>query len=227
VQKRYSNHLFLQGSYAYQHAYTDNVDVWNDSNLKAGYGQYLAHQNFNLAGYVTLPYGFQLGLNSSIISPTPSTIAVSGLDLPGTTPSGSSEPLPGLSIGCVNNGCGKAQIQAAVNAYNSSIAGQPSAKGPTSLNPAVELPPNFSLGKPIISQDVNLTKSFTYKEHYKLDIRMDVFNLFNISNLASPSLTLDPAGSTAFSFGQYTTRVGQSLGQGGPRALQFSARFRF
>jgi hypothetical protein len=227
VQKRYSNRTFLQVSYAYQHASTDVVNVWNDSNLEAGWGQYLAHQNLNLSGYVNLPWGFQFSLNSSMISATPTTVSVSGLDLPGTTPSGSSEPLPGLPIGCVNNGCGMAQIQAAVTAYNNTIAGQPSAKGPSSLNPKVQLPPNFSLGKPVISQDIRITKTFSYKERYKLAISADVFNVLNIANLSSPTLTLDPAGSTVFSFGQYTSRIGQSLGQGGPRAFQFGGRFSF
>jgi hypothetical protein len=227
VQKRFSNRLSFTASYAYQHAYTNNVYVWNDANYNAGYGQYLAHHNLNLSGYYNLPWGFQFALNSSIISPTPGTVQVNGLDLAGTVPSGSTEPLPGLPVGCVNNGCGPAQIAAAVNAYNTTIAGTPSAKGPTSLNPAVLLPPTYSLGKPIISQDVKVTKTFSYKERYKLALSVDIFNIFNISNLNNPSTTLDAAGTTAFAFGQYTSRVGQSLGQGGPRAVQFGGRFSF
>ena len=102
--------------------------------------------------------------------------------------------------------------------------------------PHVALPPNFSLGSPIFTQDFRLTKTFSYKERYKLAITADMFNAFNISNLVAPSFTVDTATTAAngtvtppstYAFGQYTTRVGQSLGQGGPRAFQFGGRFTF
>jgi len=67
-----------------------------------------------------------------------------------------------------------------------------------------------------------------------------VFNVFNISNLTGYSTTLDVANfaSTAptdlgitlpssFRFGRPSGRAGQAFGTGGPRALQFGARFTF
>jgi hypothetical protein len=58
-----------------------------------------------------------------------------------------------------------------------------------------------------------------------------MFNALNISNVNGQSYTLDnqaanPAQQT-FAFGQPTGRVGQSLGSGGPRAVQVGARFTF
>jgi hypothetical protein len=223
LTKRYSNRTFLQVSYAYQHAHT--LSVWNDVNFNQGYGEYLGHNNLNISGYVDLPWGVQLSLNASAISPTPTTVNVNGLILSGTVPAGSTEPLPGLPYGCVNNGCGKAQIIAAVNAFNSAYVGTLNAKGAKITG--VQLPPNFNLGQWNVSQDVRLTKTFKYKERYRLAVTAEVFNILNISNLSAPSMTLDAAGSTSFSFGQYTTRLGQSLGSGGPRAAQFGARLSF
>ena len=167
------------------------MSAWNDANYNQGWGQYLPHQNLNISGFVNLPWGVQLSLNSSIISSTPGTVVVSSLDLPGTVPSGQTEPLPGLPYGCVNVSCSTTQIVAAVNAYNATIAGTPSAKGPTSLNPAVKLPPNFSTGNPVISQDLRVTKTITYRERYSLAISADIFNVLNISE---PCVAVAAAG---------------------------------
>jgi len=109
----------------------------------------------------------------------------------------------------------------------------------------VVLPPDFQFGDPIFSQDVRLTKTFTFKEKYKMSILGEVFNAFNISNLTYPSFTLDSlaagcslvsgafsscatgASAQSFSFGQPTGRIGQTFGQGGARAFQVGARFQF
>jgi hypothetical protein len=51
----------------------------------------------------------------------------------------------------------------------------------------------------------------------------EVFNLFNVANLAGYSGNLrETAG-----FGQPTSRVQQVFGSGGPRAFQLGARFSF
>lgn len=224
VRKRYANRTFLQASYALQRGHSQTV--WNDTNFASGYGEYLAHQNLNVAGYVDLPGGLQLGFNSSWITATPTTVLVSNLDLPGTVPDGATEPLPGLAYGCVNAACSRQDIINAVNTFNATWVGKPDAKGfPIT---GVALPPNFSTGKAFVSQDVRLTKMLKYRERYTLALSADVFNLLNISNLTPPSMTLDAAGTAGnFAFGQFTGRVGQSLGSGGPRAFQFGGRLSF
>jgi hypothetical protein len=54
-----------------------------------------------------------------------------------------------------------------------------------------------------------------------------MFNAFNISNLIFGSYTIDSAYSASQAFGQPVARVGQSLGQGGARAVQLGARISF
>jgi carboxypeptidase family protein len=244
VSKRLSHRVQFLVSYAYQKDITDS-NVLDNLNYMSSYGQDLAHHNLNVSGTVQLPWGFLLSINSSIISRAPVTALVNTLDLPGTAPSGGTEELPGLSYGCLAVGCSKSQLVAAVQNYNTNYAGKPSAQGAGAPNPGpLVVPPDYQFGDPIFSQDFRLTKTFTYKEKYKLAILGEVFNAFNVSNLTYPSFTLDTLASgctlvnNAFSscqgtpnqtyaFGQPTGRIGQTFGQGGPRAFQVGARFTF
>jgi len=95
--------------------------------------------------------------------------------------------------------------------------------------PALVLPSNYSLGQGFSSQDVRLTKTFAYRERYRLSIFAEAFNIFNIANLGGYSFTLDAVQPTnqTFSFGQPTSRAGQVFGSGGPRAFQLGARIQF
>lgn len=226
VQKRYSNHYLLQASYALQRA--TGQSVWDDTNWKSGYGQYLSHHNLNFAGTVDLPFGFQLSVNSSFISRAPLTANVSNLFLPGTVQAGGTEPIPGIKVGSLNAGTDKAGLQQAVDSFNSQYAGALNAQG-GKISPLI-LPSNYELGDPTFSQDFRLTKKFTFKERFVFSIMTEMFNAFNIANLSYPSFTLDTkvaAGAQTFAFGQPNQRLGQSLGQGGPRAVQVGARFSF
>lgn len=244
VSKRLSHHVQFLVSYAYQKDVTDGgpAGVLDNLNYMSSYGQDLAHQNLNVSGTIQLPWGFLLSVNSSFISRAPVVAEVNGLDLPGTAPSGSVEALPGLGFGCLAVGCSKSQLVAAVQNYNTNIAGKPSAAGAGSPNPGpLVIPPDYQFGDPIFSQDFRLTKTFTYKERYKLSILGEMFNAFNISNLTYPSFTLDSlsAGCTltnnaftscpaqTYAFGQPTGRIGQTFGQGGARAGQVGVRLTF
>jgi len=227
VTKRFQNHYQFTASYALQKAL--NETVWDDTNWKAGYGEYLPHHNLNVAGTVDLGWGLNLSVNSSIISRTPATASVSNLYLPGTVQAGSTEPLPGLAYGCLSAGCSKAQLSQAVDAFNQQYAGTKNARGGT-ISPLV-LPPDYQFGDPTFSQDFRLTKVIKIKERGKLSIFGEVFNAFNIANLSGYSFTLDtksanPATQT-FAFGQPTQRVNQTFGSGGPRAFQLGARVSF
>jgi len=226
LQKRFSHHASFQASYALQRASYDGAP-WNEVNLASSYGQYLAHNNFNFAGTYELKWGFLLSVNSSFISRTPETASVSGLLLPGTDAVGSTEPLPGIAVGSLNAGTDKASLIAAVNAFNTQYAGTLNSQG--GKIGALQVPTHFQFGDPTFSQDFRLTKKFTYREKYSLSIVGEMFNAFNIANLFYPSaaFTLDPKGTASPQFGQPTQRIGQSLGQGGPRAVQVAARFQF
>ena len=71
---------------------------------------------------------------------------------------------------------------------------------------------------------IRVTKVFTTKERYHLNVFGEFFNVLNIGNLQYGTQTLiSPL------FGQPTARVGQgyTFGSGGPRAVQVGARFIF
>jgi len=97
--------------------------------------------------------------------------------------------------------------------------------------PQLVLPPNYSLGHSFNSQDIRLTKNFTFRERYKVSVFGEMFNVFNIANLGGYSGTIDTVAPTGtpqtFAFGQPTNRAGQVFGSGGPRAVQIGARFSF
>ena len=249
LNKRFSHHFQFLVSYAYQKDVTDAgpYGVLDNAHYTSSYGQDLAHQNLNVSGTIQLPWGFLVSINSSIISKSPLAAQINGLDLPGTAPSGSTEALPGVEFASFGVGSSKGDLNKAVANYNANYAGKPSATGGPNPGPFV-VPPNYQFQDPIFSQDFRLTKTFTYKEKYKLNILGEVFNAFNVSNLTYPgaAANLDPlaAGCTlasngysvgscapgavqTYAFGQPTGRVGQTFGQGGARAFQVGARFQF
>jgi hypothetical protein len=231
-------------SYAYQkdNSNAGPVGILDNLNFASSYGEDLPHHNLNVSGTFQLPWGLSLSANSSIISRSPQVAVINGLDLPGTAPSGSTEALPGMKFGCLAVGCSQDSLAKALSIYNATIAGKPSAQGPGSPNPGpFVLPHDYQFGDPIFSQDFRVTKNFTYREKYKLNVFAEAFNLFNISNLTYPSFQLDSlapgcsliggafttCSSQTYAFGQPTGRIGQTFGQGGARAFQFGARFLF
>jgi len=232
LNKRFSHHFQFVAAYSWQHASTDVGGVWDSAHWMSGYGEYLPHHNLTVSGTVNLPWGFTLSMNSSFISRTPQTANVSGLVLPGTVNSGSSEPLPGLTYGCLAASCGKSDLTAAVNAFNTAVAaGQIKNSNGSTFGTQIALPQDYQFGDPTITQDFRLTKVFKFKERYQFSVLGEMFNAFNISNLSGYSYTLDsknsnPAAQT-YAFGQATSRVNQTFGSAGPRALQVGARFTF
>ena len=223
LQKRFSHHFQYTASYALQDNKVMAAAV-NLDNYGSTFGPNLARQNFNFAGVVNLPYGVKMSLNSSIVTQAPVSPVITGIDLNG---SGNiayplSFAVPGLSYACFNNGCGKADLETAVTTFNSTLAGTKARNGATI--PKLTLPANYELGKPVINQDVRLTKEFSYKERYKLQVFGEFFNVFNIANVTYDNVTLNSSA-----FGQKSTRVGQSstFSSGGPRAIQAGARISF
>ena len=218
-------------SYALQKLLSENAAV-DLNNYFAGYGPSIPSQNLNISGTANLWWGFKLSLNSSMTSARPMMPTIPGnIDNNGSgnTAPPLSEFDPNLNYNCFNSGCGKADLVAAVAYFNSNYAGKKALNGATM--PTLVLPSNYSLGAPIITQDVRLTKEFVYKEKYRLTVLAEAFNLFNISNQVASNFLLDsqaanPAAQT-FAFGQLTNRVNQVFGSGGPRAFQFGARSSF
>jgi hypothetical protein len=221
LQKRLSHRVQFVASYALQKLAAENASV-NLNDYFAGWGPSIPKQNFNVAGVGNLWWGLTLSLNSSMISATPVMPTISGIDLngAGNTTFPLSEAVPNLSYNCFNYSCGKAQLAAAVAQFNSTWAGKKAMNGVTIAT--LSVPSNYGLGSPIISQDVRLAKTFTYKERYRLAIFGEVFNLLNVSNLSQFNTTLNSPA-----FGQPSARINQVFGSGGPRAEQLGARFSF
>jgi hypothetical protein len=96
-------------------------------------------------------------------------------------------------------------------------------------------PRNFLRGPRFAQVDFSIMKNTQLWENTSLQLRMDIFNLFNRANFADPSGGLVQADSNTLRpgafFGQSTSTVGNQLGGllgfGGPRQIQLSARFNF
>ena len=115
--------------------------------------------------------------------------------------------------------------------------------------------PRNALRGPIFRQfDLVLAKRFRVTETMNFEFRTEIFNLFNITNFAVPSVTLNnalptlsvPTGGTAYAlgsglqpgqaftpnaagatFGQLRSTVEKTVGLGTNRQVQFALRFSF
>ncbi len=222
LQKRFSHRYQFVASYALQKNLVEAATV-NLNNYMSTYGPNLARHNLNIAGVVDLPYGVKMSINSSIISATPVSPVVSGIDLNGS--GNTSYPLSfatGLPYACFNYSCGGSDLSSAVAKFNSTLAGTKALNGATI--PTLTLPSTYRLGAPIIDQDIRLTKEFAYKERYRLQVFGEFFNVLNIGNLVYGTTIVNSSA-----FGRATARVGQgsTFSSGGPRAIQVGARISF
>ena len=92
---------------------------------------------------------------------------------------------------------------------------------------------NILRGPKFAQVDASLFKNTRLTERTSLQLRLEVYNLFNFANYADPSGGLVCAGSVGQcdAFGVSTSTVGNQLGGllgfGGPRQIQLSARFIF
>jgi hypothetical protein len=221
VTKRMSNRFSFVTSYALQNQNTVAGPTYDLNNYFTTYGNNLARHLLNFAPIVTLPWGFRLTSNTSLQSKLPFEPLVIGPDLFG---SGTTLPIslavPGIPYNCFGLSCSTSQLNTAIATYNTSVAGTKDLRGNV-IKAIGPLPAGFQFGAPKYNTDVRLTKQFTYKERYKLEVFGEVFNVFNIANLTGYSNVLGG------SFGVPTARVGQVFGSGGPRAEQVGARVSF
>lgn len=219
VDKRFAHRYQFTASYALQSQMGVNGIV-NLNNYDQSWGPQAPRNVLHVVGTVQLPWGFSLGVISTTSSTGPVEPIIGGYDINGN---GSGEtPLPGLSFNCLNISCGAGALETAVANWNANEAGKPDGTGQGKILPKLTLPANFNLGRPFNSQDIRLTKTFTYREHYKLNIFGEMFNVFNYANYSGQSF--DPSSSE---FGIPTNRVTQVFGTGGPRAVQVGARITF
>ena len=227
LDKRLSNHVQFTASYALTGQSgvngISNLDNWFQS-----YGPQGSRHILNVSGKVEMPWGFELGVISSMASRGPVMPSINSVDLDGD--GSGSEPIPGVDYNCFNRGCGKSDLAAAVQAWNTKFYPNGAPVNPADFKtdargqniPFLTLPANYNFGDWFSSQDMRLTKKFTWKEHYTLAVFGEMFNVFNIANLSGYNYTINSQA-----FGQPTQRQSQVFGSGGPRAVQLGARISF
>ena len=229
LDKRFSNRYQITASYALSSL--TGFFTGENANDRFGNHGYLdadARHRFTFSGFLDLPRGFQASIIAVFASAPPFNAKLPGtLDINGDGTQG--DTLPGLKVNSLGRGTSRKDLINLVTAFNATFAGKKDANGATI--PALILPNNFRFGSTFQSEDVRLTKTFKLRERASVQAFFEVFNLLNIANLGGFTQTLDKVNSDptkqAFSFGRPSTRIGQSFGTGGPRALQFGGRFSF
>jgi hypothetical protein len=221
AEKRLSHGLQFLASYAYSSNVGDNFSNGYDTDHplenKGPLDRDIRHI-LSLSGLAQLPKRFQVGLFVSYISKPPFSVFLGDFDLNGDGLGG--DLLPGTRVNQFNRGLGKRDLLRLVNEFNRTYAGGQDAWG--NVIPPIVLPSKFEFGDAFLTQDLRVSRDFTLREHWRMTLIGEVFNLFNIGNLSGRTGDLFRAG-----FGQPTSRVTQVFGSGGPRAFQLAARVSF
>lgn len=221
VDKRFSQRYQFTVSYAMVRQYGLN-GITNLNNWFEGWGPQSGRHNLNVSGIVDLPWKFQVSFISSIGTRGPYRPSVSGVDLDGDGVD--TAFLPGWTV--PDRHPTREKLETAVNAWNNAYPDLPNGQRPrTSRNqviPKLTLPAKYSFGENFFSQDIRITKSFPFRDRYKLNVFAEGFNILNVANLGGISSTVNGSG-----FGVPTSRAGQVFGSGGPRAIQVGGRFLF
>jgi hypothetical protein len=224
ADKRLSHGFQLLGSYAYSsNTGTNgngpgtgfNLDNWFQN--RGPVATDIAHI-VNLAGMAQLPWRFGLGLNFSFSSVPPFSAYVGGIDFNGDGTK--DDLLPGSTVDAFNRGMGRTDLERLVAQFNQAYAGKKDAQGASI--PRLTLPARYSFGRSFQSLDLRLSRSFLFRERWRLSLSGEVFNVYNAANLSGYSGNLASAA-----FGQPTSRFTQVFGSGGPRAFQLGARINF
>jgi hypothetical protein len=225
AEKRFSGRTQFLASYAYSRnvGFAGNPagNVLNQDDWFESFGPLdrdLSHI-LNVSAIVDLPWKLQLGFNSTYYSQPPFTASVSGMDFNGDGTDG--DVLPGTGLHRFNRGLGKEDLRRLVEEFNANFAGKFTPRNQPI--PTITLPADYEFGDNYVTQDLRLSRTFPFREKYKLTFIGEVFNLFNIANLSGYSGNL---ANTA-TFGQPTRRFDQVFGSGGPRAFQLGARVNF
>ena len=223
LEKRFADRYGFRAAYtlskAFNYANDDQIPFSNGpvnpNNLQLEYGPTPNDQRhrFTFAGTVDLPFGFRL---------SPILTLASGVPMDILLPDGSSR-IPQLQ----RNAGGRIFKNASeLNAFIQQINASGGVNGMLlPLAPAnAEFNDNFS------SLDLRLSKVFSFKERFRLEPIVEVFNVFNTTNILGVSNTNFSGFGNVLgtaNFGQPITTAGGVFGSGGPRAFQIAARFTF
>ncbi|HKR01633.1 MAG TPA: carboxypeptidase regulatory-like domain-containing protein [Pyrinomonadaceae bacterium] len=235
-EKRYSRRYQFRAAYtlskAFNYANDDQIPFSNGpvnpANLRLEYGPTPNDQRhrFVFAGVFDLPKGFHL---------SPIWTVASGVPMDILLPDGSSR-IPSLQ----RNAGGRlfktgAELNDFIRQLNAAggVGGQPL--------PLVRDDARFN--DPFNSVDLRVSRKFSFTENVTLEPIVEVFNLFNVTNVLGVSNVnysgfsnvlirdsnnpADPGFLRSSGFGRAVTTAGGVFGSGGPRAFQFAARFTF
>jgi hypothetical protein len=236
VQKRLSNNYQLLASYtlskAFNHANDDQIPFSNGpvdpNNITLEYGPTPNDQRhrFSVSGVFDLWHGFRA---------SPIWTLASGVPMDILLPDASMRiPLLQRNAGgrLFENG---AELNGFINQLNSGggVNGQPL--------PLVRDDAKFN--DSFNSLDLRVSRPIRFRESVSLEPILEVFNLFNVTNVLGNSIVNysgysnvlvrdsgDPATPgflRSSSFGQAVTTAGGVFGSGGPRAFQFAVRLTF
>lgn len=221
-EKRFVNRFGYRAAYtlskAFNYANDDQIPFSNgpinSRNLSIEYGPTPNDQRhrFTISGNVELPYGFRL---------SPIITLASGVPMDIILPSGQSR-IPVLQ----RNAGGRlfksvSELNAFLTVYNATLP----APNRIALAPA-----NARFNDSFSSVDVRLSKTFTFGDRFRLEPIVEVFNVFNTTNILGVSNTNYSGFGNVLgtaNFGQPITTAGGVFGTGGPRAVQIAGRFTF
>ena len=236
VEKRFSHGYQFRASYtlskAFNYANDDQIPFsngpLNPNNLQLEYGPTPNDQRhrFTFYGVMDLPGGFRLAPLFTLASGVPMDILVPG----------GGQRIPQLQR---NAGGRLFHSGAELNAFISQL----NAAGGFGGQPLPLVSDKVRFNDSFNSFDLRLSKIFKLGEHVKIEPLVEVFNLFNVTNVLGFSksnysgfsnvLVRDSNDSSnagflrSSSFGQPVTTAGGVFGSGGPRAFQFAARVTF
>jgi hypothetical protein len=222
VEKRFSNRYQFRAAYTlsrtFNYANDDQIPFSSGPvdplrlNLEYGPTPNDQRHRFAFAGSFDLPYGILLA---------PIVTLASGVPMDILLPDASSR-VPQFQ----RNAGGRlfknaAELNAFLTQYNSSVP---------VANRLPLVPGNARFSDSFSSVDMRLSKRFKFGERYTLEPMVEVFNLFNVTNVLGVSNSNYSGFSNVLgspNFGQPVTTAGGVFGSGGPRAFQFAARFTF
>ncbi len=236
LEKRFSHHYQFRASYTlsktFNYANDDQIPFSNgpinSGNLQLEYGPTPNDQRhrFTFSGVLDLPAGIHLAPIVTLASGVPMDILV---------PDGS-QRIPQLQR---NAGARLFHTGAELNAFIKQI----NASGGFGGQPLPLVSDNARFSDGFSSLDLRVSKAFRLGERVRIEPLLEVFNLFNITNVLGSSKSNysgfsnvlvrdsnDPASAgflRSSSFGQPVATAGGVFGSGGPRAFQFAARVTF
>ena len=225
VEKRFSQRTQFLVSYALGSFKGSNGPFgfgFNNDDWFENYGPLATDRRhvLNISGLVDLPWRFQVSSSMSAYSSPPFSVYVNGVDFNGDGTR--DDLLPGTRVNQFNRGRGRDDLTQLVDSYNKEIAGKETLGGQTA--PPLTLPADYSLGDTFFTQDVRLSRTFSFgSERVRLVLLGEVFNLFNVANIVDHSGNIRSLDE----FGQPGARFSQVFGSGGPRSFQLGARVSF